>query len=316
MASKQTFGQRISWRLWPRLLGWSVVGGVPLSLGMLYSGSFYNEHSVTENTTGVAVATSVPVQRVSALGRIEPGSQVIRVAGPEGERVSQVWVSEGDSVQAGQVIARLENHERSRVAVEQARQEVQVARAQLARVLAGSSPSAIAAQEATIRRIEADGQTQQQAQAATLRRFQAEVRYATAEYQRYRLLAGEGAISVALLESKRLDLETHQQQLQEAEAQQVRLQTTIQEDLAQARATLAQIAEVRFVDVQLAQAEVERALAAVQRAETELELAVIRAPQEGEILKIHTRSGEKISENGILELGQTEQMVVVAEVYH
>ncbi|MFQ3612989.1 MAG: HlyD family efflux transporter periplasmic adaptor subunit [Cyanobacteriota bacterium] len=312
-----TEGRKQVGRVWPRLLEWSVVGGIALSVGILYSDSFYNEHSVAGKTTSVAVTTvtPLPIERVSALGRIEPGSQVIRVAGPEGERVNQVWVAEGDSVQAGQVIARLDSHERLQVAVEQARREVQVAQAQLARVQAGASPSAIAAQEATIRRIAADGQTQQQAQAATLRRLQAEVSYATAEYQRHQLLAQEGAISLALLESKRLDLETRQQQLQEAEAQQARLQTTAQEDLAQAQATLAQIAEVRAVDMQLAQAEVERALAAVQRAETELELAVIRAPQAGEILKIHTRSGEKISENGILELGQTEQMVVVAEVY-
>jgi HlyD family secretion protein len=310
-------GQKPLWPVWPRLLEWSVVGGIALSIGVLYPDSFYNEHSVARNATSAVVttATPLPVQRVSALGRIEPGSQVIRVAGPDGERVREIRVAEGDAVQANQVIARLESHERLQVAVEQARQDVQVAQAQLAKVQAGASPSALVAQEAVIRRIEADLNANRIAQEAGIRRLQAEVSHAASEYQRHQQLAQEGAISASLLESKHLALATSQQHLQEAEAQRSRLNTTAQQELAQAEATLAQIAEIRSVDVQLAQAEVERAVAAVQRAETELELAVIRAPQAGEILKIHTRSGEKISENGLLDLGQTEQMAVVAEVY-
>ena len=46
-----------------------------------------------------------------------------------------------------------------------------------------------------------------------------------------------------------------------------------------------------------------------------MEQAYIRTPMAGQILKIHTRSGEKISDSGIADLGQTDQMVAVAEVY-
>jgi HlyD family secretion protein len=41
----------------------------------------------------------------------------------------------------------------------------------------------------------------------------------------------------------------------------------------------------------------------------------VRAPLAGQILKIHTRVGEKVSAQGIAELGQTDRMMVVAEVY-
>jgi HlyD family secretion protein len=41
----------------------------------------------------------------------------------------------------------------------------------------------------------------------------------------------------------------------------------------------------------------------------------VRSPQDGQVLDIHTRAGEVVSSNGIVEIGQTSQMYVVAEVY-
>ncbi|MEG4172657.1 MULTISPECIES: HlyD family efflux transporter periplasmic adaptor subunit [unclassified Microcoleus] len=57
----------------------------------------------------------------------------------------------------------------------------------------------------------------------------------------------------------------------------------------------------------------------LRQAQVVWETAYIRAPQAGQVLKIHTHTGETIrslGENlGILDLGQTQQMVAVAEVY-
>lgn len=44
-------------------------------------------------------------------------------------------------------------------------------------------------------------------------------------------------------------------------------------------------------------------------------MSMIRAPLRGQVLKIYTRPGEQIGQEGILELGETDQMTVVAEVY-
>ena len=41
----------------------------------------------------------------------------------------------------------------------------------------------------------------------------------------------------------------------------------------------------------------------------------VRSPIDGQVLKINTRPGEIISNAGIAELGRTQQMYVVAEVY-
>lgn len=50
-------------------------------------------------------------------------------------------------------------------------------------------------------------------------------------------------------------------------------------------------------------------------AKAQLERAMIRAPVAGQVLAVHARAGERIGAQGLLELGQTQRMYVVAEVY-
>lgn len=60
---------------------------------------------------------------------------------------------------------------------------------------------------------------------------------------------------------------------------------------------------------------VEVTKAELQRAEADLELARVRAPINGRVLKIHAYPGERVGMDGILELGNTDEMYAVAEVY-
>lgn len=50
-------------------------------------------------------------------------------------------------------------------------------------------------------------------------------------------------------------------------------------------------------------------------ARARLEQSQVKAPVSGQVLAIHARAGERIGAQGLLELGQTERMFVVAEVY-
>ncbi len=50
-------------------------------------------------------------------------------------------------------------------------------------------------------------------------------------------------------------------------------------------------------------------------ARAQLDRAVIQAPVDGEVLAVHARAGERIGVDGLLELGDTRRMYVVAEVY-
>jgi HlyD family secretion protein len=113
----------------------------------------------------------------------------------------------------------------------------------------------------------------------------------------------------------RKTVKTLSEQINEATATRDETVATLQKQIEEAEANLDRIAEVRPVDVRAARAEVESALAAVERARADLQLADVKAPVDGQILKIHARPGEVVGNDGIVELGQTEQMFVVAEVY-
>jgi HlyD family secretion protein len=179
----------------------------------------------------------------------------------------------------------------------------------------------------------------------------AQLANARSELNRYQQLVQQGAISQSLLDSKKLAVAIFEQQLREAEAIRARIENTSSKQLneaqkvlariestnrqqlleadatlakiqgtgkgqiVEAQANLTRIAEVRPIDVQAAQAEVQSAIATQNRAQTELERAYIRTPSAGKILKINTRMGEKVTEKGIVDLAQTEEMIVVGEIY-
>ena len=292
--------------------------------------------------------------RISALGRLEPETEVISLSAPldlDGDRIAQILVQEGDTVKSGQVVAILDSRTRLQTAVFQAEQQVRVAKAKLAQVEAGAKSGEIQAQQATIERlqaqlqgdkiaqeeaiarIEAQSLGERLAQEATINKLQAELNNAQAEYERYQQLSSEGAISLSLFDSKRLSFDTAKQQLSQAQAVLNRINSTASRELAQAQvtltrinatgnkqineaqATLNSIAEIRPVDIAAAKSEVENAIATLKQMQTNLESTSIVAPIAGQILKIHTRVGEKIREAGIADLAQTEQMIAVAQVY-
>jgi len=264
-------------------------------------------------------ATKLPqLKTVTALGRIEPQGKVIKLSAAvstEGSQVEKLLVKEGDRVKAGQMIAILNSRDRLQAALKEAQEQVKVAQANLNRTQAGAKRGEIAAQKAAIASLEAQRQGDINAQAATIERFQAGVRNAQAEDERYQQLNQQGAISASQRDSKRLNLETVQKSLQEAQALLNRTQSTSQQQIKEATAKLDQIAEVRGVDVEVAQAEVNRAVAAMNLAKVNLKQAEVRSPQNGQVFEIHTHPGELVSNDGIADIGQTSQMYVIAEVY-
>lgn len=263
-----------------------------------------------------AISKPVPTN-VTALGRLEPRGEVIELSAPSsmtGVRVDQLLVKEGKRVRAGDLVAILDNHDRALAALDSAKQEVNVARANLAKVQAGAQTGEIEAQKATIARLEAELQGQSQTLQATVARIEAEQRNAQVDFERYEKLYQDGVISAQQLDSRRLSAKTANEQLNESQSSRVQAIATIEKEIAEAKATLNKIQEVRPTDVKFAQAEIDRAIAQVKQAQADLALASVKAPVSGEIIEIHTRSGETVSSDGIAQIGRTEQMIVVAEV--
>jgi len=272
-----------------------------------------------------APATPIPLHSlqvpitITALGRLEPQGEIIHISAPSSldgsNRVAQLMVEEGSQVKAGQVIAVLDSHDRLQATLREAQKQVSIAKARLAQVKAGQSQQMIAAHQAKVVNLEVELGGEMAIQQATIARLEAELQNAQGEYRRYQMLYQNGAISASALDTRSLALKTAQEHLNEAKANLARTSRTLQAQIREAQATLAQTMEVRPTDVAKAQAEVDGAIATVERIQTDLDLAHIDAPKEGRILKIHTHPGERIGEDGIVDLGQTSQMYVIAEVY-
>ena len=64
-----------------------------------------------------------------------------------------------------------------------------------------------------------------------------------------------------------------------------------------------------------AQMDLDIALADLAAASASLELSVVRSPLRAQVLEIHAYPGERVGPQGIMELGRTDRMYAVAEVY-
>jgi HlyD family secretion protein len=219
---------------------------------------------------------------VSALGRLAPHGEVIKIApvsGSEGGRVDRLLVSVGDWVKAGQVIAVLDPYRRREASVQKVQAEVGVARAKLAQVLAGPKREEVEAKEALIKK------------------WEAEVRGAERDLGRASVLLKRAAGSRQDFDDETLKYET------------------ARESLDQSKCDLAALKAIRPADVKVAEAELVQAQAGLELARADLEATEVCAPIKGQVLRIHVWPGERVADQGIVEIGDTQVMHAVAEVY-
>jgi HlyD family secretion protein len=248
---------------------------------------------------------------ISALGRLEPQGEVLKVASPSTlgtSRIVKLMVKEGDMVKQGQVIAILDSYDRSVASLLQAQSQAQESDRNLAKIRAGAKSGDIVAQEGNVLSAAANIKSIE----ANATRIKSELEIAGRDYNRFLQVYKEGAISQTVLDTYRLRVETLQGQFLQAQqqVQQAKFQ------LSQSQGVLSSVREVRPTDVQFAEAQLQTAIVNIKRAEVDLDLAQVRAPIDGQVLKVNSKIGEVVSQtNGVIDLGNTSQMYVVAEVY-
>lgn len=309
---------------------------------------------VGESRPAVANSKPI-IPTVNALGKLEPKGEVVKVtassSGANVSKVAKLLVEEGDQVEEGQLIAILESRDRLQASLAEAKKKVGVSESHLAQVEVGAKKGEITAlratvnrlqaelkgeievQKATINHLESELAGQKQALKATINRQKAEKDHAVVDLKRYDDLFKQGAISAQELDAKRLKAETSteqvveskadrntkiatlEQQVFEAKANRDRAIATLQQQINEAKGNLNKTLEIAPTDIAQTQAEVDGALATAKRLKAELNSGYIRTPEAGQILSVKTRPGETVSDEGIVELGQTDQMYVVAEVY-
>ncbi|WP_193193962.1 HlyD family efflux transporter periplasmic adaptor subunit [Nostoc sp. MG11] len=275
-------------------------------------------NATQQNSTPDTSVKPAPVASVVALGRIEPEGEVIKVsvANAQDSRVNRILVKEGDFVKANQIIAILQGIDSSEAALRDALAEMQLRKAELTKVQQGEAKKAqLRMQEAAIARLQAQVDTEVQQRKAVISSAEAALYEAQLTFERRQTLANQGAISRADRDVAQRELATAQATLVERKADLEQTTKTLSAEITQEKERLAELLEVRPVDIKIAQLQFEKARIAVEQRKADLENTKVRAPIAGQILRINTRIGEQVNtDQGIVELAQTNHMFAVAEI--
>ncbi len=288
---------------------------------------------------------------IGALGRLEPAGEVFKIAPPAGgfsSRIERLLVKEGDKVKPGQPIAVMDSYQSLLASAKQAEAQMIEAQSKLEGVRSGAKSGDIGAQrgaigteqaqgmqaEAEVRRAVADLQEAEfkleEVKAAVIR-LEAELKKAEWDFARYSELKNKGAIAEIEWRKKEVDFIAKKQdaaqglkiiaqaekRVQQRAASLGAAQAAVQRAMTRVAGEnqrLGSVAEVRPTDVKQAEAQVLVAQSNFEKAKIEMEKAIVKSPIPATVLKTYAKDNESVGTNGIMDLGITEQMYVVAEV--
>lgn len=260
-----------------------VAGLAVVLCGIAGGSAVHHLNSAGSKSNSTAPTDNPPgPNRVHALGRLEPAGTVLRISplsGNEGARVERLMVREGDDIAAGSVLAVLDNEGLREAVLAEAEARLSLAKTKLQQVQAGAKAGDIAAQQLAV-----DVQAEQK-------------KVADRELKRAQELHAKNVLTREELDNKQWLLD--RVSLEHRRAQEL----------------LKSIGEVREIDVRVAEQDVAAAAAAVRRALVDLDATRVCSPAAGRVLKIHTHAGERIGDQGLLELGDVLHMEAVAEVF-
>ena len=216
---------------------------------------------------------------VHCLGHLQPGEKVLALAALPDSVVKELLVRRNERVRRGQTLAVFQRFEAADAAARQAEAEWRLAQVERARASGAEKLAAIAAQEAVVKRA---GREHEKARA---------------DMARAREFLQGGEISVSDLENAEVTLKRAESGLEEADKQLVSLKAS------------------RPMEIAIAERRVASTRAAFERAKAEADLYLLRSPMDGIVIDINVWPGEAVGQRGILSLGDTDHMMVEAEVY-
>ncbi|MCL6751849.1 efflux RND transporter periplasmic adaptor subunit [Nostoc sp. CCCryo 231-06] len=263
-----------------------------------------NKEDIAQLT--VPVAAKNVTLRITASGKVVP-VQSVNISPKNPGVLSQLYVEQGDRVQQGQILARMDSAgieaQRS-----QYRANLAQSQAQLAQAVAGSRPQEIAQARARLAQAQAQlaqaqagnrpqeiAQSQSQVDAA-----QAKVNYTNEQVKRYQYLYKEGAEKKQLLDQAISEDKSARANLEEAKKRLSLVQSgTRTEEIAQrqaavneARAALVLLEDgTRSEEIVQRQAAVASAEAQLKGVQVQLDETIIRAPLSGIVTQKYANVG-------------------------
>lgn len=293
--------------------GWVIgIAGGAIALGLLGLGVSRLISSRQDLVKPEATATPLQRVEVAALGRLEPRGEVIRVSAPNTELLKRLNVKQGDAVRTGAVLGYLDSYEERLAERDFAASQLVEARQKL-EAATQLGEAQIQEAQTRIQQVQAPGGAEIAALRASVRQLEAELTLATQNLARQQSLRQAGAISQQSLDQQISTTRQAEEKLKNAQAVLAQKESEQAANLRNAQAqSQSQQANLSVTQVQTA---VQSSQQNLNLAEARLERTIIRAPSSGRVLRIVTRSGEAIGTDGILDLGDTSQMFVVAEIY-
>ncbi len=231
-----------------------------------------------------AGATASATRQVVALAKLVPEGELRTVAPPFGAgdaRIATLRTEEGSKVEAGEVLAILDNEAQLKAAVEAAQANV-------------------AQRSAALEQTRAQVRASREEAAASLARAEATAKNAQADFERIEQLAKRGVSSEAALSKSRTARDETAREIDRLKATLSRFQSL---DLD------------KQPDIVVAASNLGVARSDLARATQDLDKAYVRAPISGTVLTVLVRPGEKPGSAGILKLGNLEQMRAEIEVF-
>ncbi len=298
-SSKITQRKKSSWPLKALIVvSLLLIGGV---IGLYFQGPAIRavfDWTKLEPGAGARQPIALPVERVPSpervaamatgdvvsLGRLQPAGGIVSVALPQGAgdaRIDRILVDDGDVVAKGDVLAVLDSLALYESALTSAESTLAIRRAALSQVKVQ-----VAAAEAELR--------------AQIRGAEASLARTERELARVTSLLGTGVSTQATLE--------------EAE----RAADTARADLDRLRASMTRYEsgpDDQQVDIAVATADLAAAEAAVEQARRDLDRGRVLAPQDGAIIEVSARAGERPPADGLLRMGDTARMEAELEVF-
>ncbi|MEH2341578.1 MAG: efflux RND transporter periplasmic adaptor subunit [Nostoc sp.] len=285
-----------------------LMAGSALVVGTITTYTLVNQGTNKEDIAQltVPVAAQTVTLRITASGKVVP-VQSVNISPKNPGVLSQLYVEQGDRIQRGQILARMDSAgieaQRS-----QYRANLAQSQAQLAQALAGSRPQEIAQARARLAQSQAQlaaakagnrpqeiAQSQSQVDAA-----QARVNYTSEQVKRYEYLYKEGAEKKQLLDQAISDDKSARANLEEAKKRFSLVQSgTRSEEIDQrqaavneARAALVLLEDgTRSEEIVQRQAAVASAEAQLKGVQVQLEDTIIRAPLSGIVTQKYAEPG-------------------------
>ncbi|OJF95673.1 efflux RND transporter periplasmic adaptor subunit [Pararhizobium antarcticum] len=230
------------------------------------------------------MAETMRTSDVVGLARLMPRGDISYVAPPYGAgdaRVAEILVTESDVVKQGAMVARLDNQGQLESAI----------------LLAEAN---LAVRQATVVQTRAVIENSRNEALASLAQAQSVAAEATANLSRTNDLSAHGVTTQSALDAA------------------IAAERQATAAVEKAEATLARYASAKVEDqpdVIVASRNLEAAQAELARARNDLIRSAVVAPISGTVLNIHARPGQRPPTEGLMEIGDTSQMMAEVEIY-